>query len=486
MTHQDIERIFEGLPPQSVITDESVFAGRLIDQRARYKGNALALLRPSSTEEVSRMVALANEANLPITVQGGNTGLCGAATPFGGVIMTLERMNRLVEFDPLDSCMVVEAGMTLAQAQEEAEKRGYFFPLRIASEHSCTIGGNVACDAGGLNVLKYGTMASLVMGLEVVLPDGRIVNRVAPLHKNTTGYKLEKLFSGSEGTLGVITKATLRLFPKIAETLTFWVDVDSFDEALRLFEILKRSYGNELQSFELMSRRCKEICLDYKPSSFEIDYGAPWSLLCEIGLTESAGEHPASGEGEAGQAEAGIAHSQRYEDLKNDLAALFAESGFESAYLAQNDRQRAAMWEIRENVSQAEKKIGYSIHHDIALPIKNLASFYKDSEKKLLERFKDADICLFGHLGDGSLHYNLFLTDTLDLSVYDREHEVNETLYSCLIEHDGTIAAEHGIGILKKNMLGLMRTPEELEIMKEIKKRFDPKGIMNPGKVLPD
>lgn len=431
----------------------------LKDQRGRYVGRAECVLKPKSRESVQKIMRFCFEHRIPVTPQGGNTGLCGGAVPDGGVLLNMSALNRIRSVSVADNAITVEAGCILQHVQEEAGRHGRLFPLSLASEGSCQIGGNIACNAGGLNVLRYGTMRDLVIGLEVVLPNGDVVEHLSPLHKNTTAYDLRHLFIGSEGTLGVITAATLKLFalPKVFQTA--WVGAESIDRAVELLTLVQGRFAERLSGFELLSRFALDLSSAYSKLPQPLD--APWHILLELGDTGSG------------------------QDWAEPLAECLFEHGFENAVLARSENERSVFWRLRENISAAQRHLGASIKHDIAVPIAEVARFVSQTERALSDTYADMNIVVFGHLGDGSLHYNTFLPQVLDNEVYRFEDEINRIVYQQVLACGGTIAAEHGIGKVKNHWLTAVRSEAEIALMRAIKAQLDPFNIMNPGKLLP-
>ncbi|WP_107854905.1 FAD-binding oxidoreductase [Neisseria weaveri] len=440
---------------QIIVGDDEAF---LVDQRRRYRGQAEVIVFPDRVEQVQKVMKLCFQHDIPVTPQGGNTGLCGAAVPFGGVLLNLSRLNRVRMVNLSDNVIVADAGVVLKQLQEAAEEAGRLFPLSLASEGSCQIGGNIACNAGGLNVLRYGPMRDLVVGLEVVLPDGTLISHLQPLHKNTTGYDLKHLFIGSEGTLGVITGATLKLFAKPVCTETAWVGVSSIEQAVALLTLVQGHFAERLCSFELVSDFALNLTSEFSNIAKPVE--AEWHVLLE--LTDSLPR----------------------EDLSDLLVQYLLNHGFDNAVLAHSEEERARLWALRENISASQKNLGVSIKHDIAVPIAYVAKFVEESSRALAAEFEGIKTVIFGHLGDGSLHYNTFLPDVLDKHAYGYEDAVNTIVYKHVLACSGTIAAEHGIGIVKPHWLASYRSEAELDLMKAIKQQIDPKGIMNPGKLL--
>lgn len=439
------------LSPAELPADDDVF---LTDQRRRYRSTDAVVVQPESVAAVQAVVRFCAQHGITVTPQGGNTGLVGGSVAAGGVILNLSRLNRIRSISAADNAVTVEAGCILQNVQTAAAEAGRFFPLSLASEGSCQIGGNIACNAGGLNVLRYGTMRDLVMGLEVVLPNGELLSRLYPLHKNTTGYDLQNLFVGSEGTLGVITAATLKLYAPAQTTATAWIGIDSIDAAVQLLTLTRNRFAERLCSFELVSRFALSLSAQFSSLHAPVDAG--WHVLLE--LSDSLPDDGLSGK----------------------LAEFLMEQGFENAVLAQSGQERQNLWTLRENISAAQRHLGTSIKHDIAMPIAEVAAFVREAQHDLLTAYPDMQIVVFGHLGDGSLHYNTFLPAVLDNSVYRYEEAVNALVYRQVLRHHGTIAAEHGIGSLKAHWLPRVRSPLELALMRRIKAELDPQGLFNP------
>ncbi|EGZ44403.1 D-lactate dehydrogenase (cytochrome) [Neisseria wadsworthii 9715] len=431
----------------------------LTDQRGRYTGSADIVLQPKSIENVQKIMRFCFEHRIPVTPQGGNTGLCGAAVPNGGVLLNLSKLNRIRNINLADNSITVDAGCILKNVQQAAEQADRFFPLSLASEGSCQIGGNIACNAGGLNVLRYGAMRDLVIGLEVVLPDGESIEHLTPLHKNTTGYDLRHLFIGSEGTLGIITGATLKLFARHQSKSTAWVGTPDIESAVHLLSLVQASFAERLISYELISDFALTLSSEF--SKLSPPTQAPWHVLIELG------------------------DSLPHQNLDDILAEFLYEQGFENAVLAHSEAERMDLWILRENISASQRKLGASIKHDIALPIKHTAEFIKRCATALKTAYPEIQIVVFGHLGDGSLHYNTFLPQVLSNEVYRYEDAINTIVYNHVIDLEGTIAAEHGIGQVKNQWLPQVRSKAEIDLMRAIKAQLDPHNILNPGKLLP-
>ncbi|WP_312266806.1 FAD-binding oxidoreductase [Neisseria sp.] len=457
MNTSDWQQALRSLLKKSEIIDDA--AALLIDQRRRYTGQADMVLQPDSVSSVQAIMKFCHEQHIAVTPQGGNTGLCGAAVPKGGVLLNLSRLNRIRQLNLADNAITVEAGCVLQAVQQAAAKADRLFPLSLASEGSCQIGGNIACNAGGVNVVRYGTMRDLVLGLEVVLPGGELISHLQPLHKNTTGYDLRHLFIGSEGTLGVITAATLKLSARPRTLELAWVGVDSIERAVELLSLVQGRFAERLGSFELISRFALQLSSEF--SGLSAPLAADWHLLLE--LTDSV----------------------EREDLGDLLADFLMQNGFDNAVLAASDAQRQDLWTLRENISSSQRRLGTSIKHDIAVPIERVAEFVENCAPALQEAFPGIEIVVFGHLGDGSLHYNTFLPHILSNEAYRFEEPVNQIVYRQVLACEGTIAAEHGIGQVKNHWLPSVRSEAEIAIMRAVKAAVDPHQIMNPGKLLP-
>ena len=457
MNTPDWQAALHSLLKESEIVDDA--AALLIDQRRRYTGQADMVVQPHSVEAVQAVMKFCHEHRIPVTPQGGNTGLCGAAVPAGGVLLNLSKLNRIRKLNLADNAITVEAGCILQTVQQAAAEVDRLFPLSLASEGSCQIGGNLACNAGGVNVVRYGTMRDLVLGLEVVLPGGELLTQLQPLHKNTTGYDLRHLFIGSEGTLGIITAATLKLsaLPRTVEAA--WVGVASIEQAVELLTLVQGRFAERLGSFELISRFALQLSAEFSQINAPLD--ADWHVLLE--LTDSVAR----------------------EDLGDLLADFLFEHGFENSVLATTDSQRQDLWTLRENISASQRRLGTSIKHDIAVPIERVAEFVEQCAPALQQAFPGIEIVVFGHLGDGSLHYNTFLPHILSNEAYRFEEPVNQIVYQHVLACEGTIAAEHGIGQVKNQCLPAVRSEAEIAIMRAIKAAVDPHQIMNPGKLLP-
>jgi FAD/FMN-containing dehydrogenase len=444
-------------------------AGYLREWRDRYVGKALAVLRPSSTEEVSRILALANEHGIGVVPQGGNTGLVGGQIPStrgDEIVLSLLRLKKVRGVDADGGTMIVEAGVTLLEAQVAAEKAGRLFPLSLASEGSAQIGGVLATNAGGTAVLSYGNARNLCLGLEAVLADGRVWHGLRTLKKDNTGYDLRDLLIGSEGSLGVITAAALKMLPRPAEVATAVVALESSEAALKLFRLAEEAASGALTAFEFWGRLPMQFALTHMPNTRDPLSGQhPWYALLEISSSEAGGR----------------AASQ----LETMLAKASDGGLIRDAALAASLQQARDFWALRESFSEAQKGAGGSIKHDISVPIARIPEFLKRAAPVVEKICPGARPVPFGHFGDGNLHYNVTQPPGMDRADYlALWHDMNRAVHALVTEMDGSISAEHGIGQMKREDLKLFKSPVELEMMRAIKRALDPKGILNPGKVL--
>jgi FAD/FMN-containing dehydrogenase len=461
--------------PEVIVTDASSLEATAIDHRRLYRGKPLALALPRSTEEVSRLLALCDALRVGIVPQGGNTGYCGAATPDGSgsqLVLSLRRMRAMRRIDPDNDSMVVEAGCVLAEVQRAAAAAGRFFPLSLGSEGSCQIGGNLSTNAGGLNVLRYGMTRELVLGLEVVLADGRVLSSLDALRKDNTGYDLRQLFIGAEGTLGVITAAALRLFPPPRAFATAFVAVPDPAAAVRLLGAMRAGSGDRVSGFELVPRAALALVLQHLPGSrAPLQPDSPWFVLCE--LSSPRAEEPLDAL------------------LEGTLDGALAEGWATDAVIAQGERERQSFWQLRENIPEAQRRDGPSLKHDVSLPIDRLPAFVEAAAAWVAREVPQARLICYGHVGDGNLHFNLGPAPdggaggpAAEHPLLTQEARVKRAIHDLVRESGGSFSAEHGIGRLKVDELERYASPVELALMRAIKQMFDPHGILNPGKVL--
>jgi FAD/FMN-containing dehydrogenase len=449
----------------AVVGEKNVLAGEhdaapyLTDWRRQFSGPAVCVVRPGATAEVSAVVRLCAQAGVAIVPQGGNTGLVGGSVPTGArpeIVLSLSRMNRIRALDALNNTLTAEAGCVLADLQRAADAAGRLFALSLAAEGSCQIGGNLSTNAGGVNVLRYGNARDQVLGMEAVLPDGRIWDGLRGLRKDNTGYDLKQLFIGAEGTLGIITAAVLKLHPKPTASATAWIEVENPQRAVEMLSHLRGACGDRLTAFELLSRTCVDAVLKHRPQVRDPLPGSAWAVLVQLG--------------DSGPDEA----------LHALLERALEESAAPDAVLAKNEADAQALWAIRETVPEAQ--FG-NVKHDISVPVSKIPEFIARTESALraeaLRLPAGFPIYCFGHVGDGNLHYNVG-----DAALISRREEVSRVVYEVVDAFGGSISAEHGLGQLKRAEIGKHKPALELELMRAVKRALDPQGIMNPGKVV--
>ena len=467
-TDQLLNRLHALVGPSGLVIGADDQAPYLTDWLGKWTGRTAVVVRPANTAEVAAVVRLCAEARTPIVTQGGNTGMSGGATPDASgaqVVLSTTRMNRVRAIDPVNNTLTLDAGVILANAHDAARSVDRFFPLSLGAQGSCTVGGNVATNAGGIAVLRYGNMRELVLGLEVVLPDGRIWHGLRGLRKDNTGYDLKGLFIGSEGTLGVITGVVLKLFPQPRAHATAWVGAESFERLVTLLGLMRTRCGERLTAFEMMTAASLQLVLErVTDTRAPLSRPAPFNALIELSDTDETG-------------------------LKELLEAALGEAmdaGLASdVMVSTREGQTLALWKLREGVSQAQVRAGKAIKHDIALPISSLATFVAQADGAVLAAMPDARIINFGHLGDGNLHYNVLMPPDVDHDLLERRtHDLNGIVHQLVTEFGGSISAEHGVGQLRRAELRLYKSPMEMELMLRIKQAMDPNHILNPGKVL--
>ncbi|WP_027230102.1 FAD-binding oxidoreductase [Phyllobacterium sp. UNC302MFCol5.2] len=441
----------------------------LIEPREKFGGKTVLVLRPSTVEEVAAILKLATETGTAIVPQGGNTGLVGGQMPDASgqqVILSLSRLNRIRSIDPAGNLAIVEAGVILQTLQETAEREGRLFPLSLGSEGSCQIGGNLSSNAGGTAVLAYGNTRELCLGVEVVLPTGEILNDLRYVKKDNTGYDLKDLFVGAEGTLGVITAAVMKLFPLPRGKGVAYAGMASPEDALKLLAIAQSHAGPSLTGFELMPRIGVEFSVAHTDGVRDPLQGVhQWYVLIDISSSRSA------------------------EDARETIEAILTEAYeaglVEDATIADSTAQEKSFWHMREAMSLAQKPEGGSIKHDISVPVARIPEFIAEADAAVLDLVPGARIVCFGHMGDGNLHYNISQPVGADKEAFlARWVEVNTRVHDIVRAYRGSISAEHGVGQLKRKEIAETKSPVALDLMRRIKKAFDPAGIMNPGKVL--
>jgi len=464
-----IEEIQAIVGPAGLITLPQEVAPYASDWRKRYLGRPAAVVKPASTAEVAEVVRACAESRTAVVPQGGNTGLCGAATPDASgtqIVLNLSRMNRVHAIDTRNNTMTVEAGCVLANLQNTAEEAGRLFPLSLAAEGSCEIGGNLSTNAGGTAVLRYGNARELVLGLEVVLPSGEVWDGLRGLRKDNTGYDLKQLFIGAEGTLGVITAAVLKLFPLPKSHATAVVALETPEKAVALLERALGACGERLTGFELFSDFCLSLVLKhFRETAAPFPRRFPHYVLMELSDTQS-------GEGVRVLVE-------------SMLEAALEERNILDAAVAQSETQSRAFWSLREFISEAQAHEGPNIKHDVSIPISRISEFIATTDAELERAYRGVRMVTFGHLGDGNVHYNVSAPEGVAPGVFVMHTAaINRIVHDSVARFGGSISAEHGLGQLKRDEIQRYKSPLELELMRKLKHALDPHGIMNPGKVL--
>ncbi|UOR14973.1 FAD-binding oxidoreductase [Qipengyuania aquimaris] len=466
------EAALQLLGPRGFTRDVDLVEPWLTDWRGRYTGRAIGLASPASTSETAELVKLCARHGIPIVPQGGNSGMSGGATPDDtgtAIILSLRRMDRILSLDPDGMQVTCEAGVVLQTLHEAAAEHRLRFPLTLGGKGSATIGGLISTNAGGTQVLRHGTMRAQVLGLEAVLADGSVLDTLTPLKKDNRGFDLKQMLIGSEGTLGVVTAATLRLLPEIGGRTVIWAGLPSVQQARRLLLHFERSSGNSLEGFEVLPKQCLKAVLDYLP-----DARAPlagdhaWHALIEL-----------------------VAGPDGSDDLP-DFAQRILESAFEDglledATIAANDSQAEAFWLLRDSISPAERAIGPAMQHDISVPVSRMADFVTAALPAVEQRFPGSNALAFGHLGDGNVHFHVLAPrDATPGEWEDGEGKhISAFVHDLVTEWGGSISAEHGIGQMKRDELGRLGDPVSLALMRSVKQALDPRGLFNPGKLLP-
>jgi FAD/FMN-containing dehydrogenase len=463
------DRLRAVLGTDGVLTEAADCAPFLVDHLGRCRGRAVAVAQPRSVAEVSRLLALCEAEGVGVVPHGGNTGYYGGAIPDESgrqLVLSLRRLNRIRSVDTDNDSLTAEAGCLLAQVQQAAEAAGRFFPLSIGSQGSCQIGGNLSTNAGGVNVLRYGMTRDLVLGLEVVLPGGRVLEGLSSLRKDNTGYDIKSLFLGAEGTLGVITAASFRLFPAVRARATALVAVPEVRSAVTLLGELRAASGDRISSFELIPRAGIELTARHIPGvSDPLGTAYPWYVLCELSSARAAEPLDAL--------------------LEEALEAALARGTVLDAAMVHSERERLALWKMRETIPEAQRHEGASLKHDISLPVGALADFIARAAPMISANVPDGRLVCYGHVGDGNLHFNVSQLPGADRERFlARADSLRRAVHDLVREYGGSFSAEHGIGRLKVGELERYASPIELELMRAVKRAFDPHGIMNPGKVL--
>ena len=469
MTDMFLSRLDAILGPRGLLTEAGDMAPYLAEERGLFLGRARAVARPASTGETAAVVRLCAEAGVGIVPQGGNTGLCGGAAPDGSgneLILNVSRMNRVRAIDKANFTMTVEAGAILEAVQRAADAEGCLFPLSMGAEGSCQIGGNIAANAGGSGVLRYGNTRDLVLGLEAVLPDGSVWDGMKALRKDNTGYDLKQLFIGSEGTLGIVTAAVIKLFPKPQDIQTAFCALTGLDQALGLLARARAASGDQITAFELVPRIGLEMATSVIPGVSDPFADAhDWYVLMEL------------------------SSSRADADLRGNLETLLGDAieagDVADAVIAGSLEQRHALWHMREGIPAAQKSYGGIIKHDVSVPVSSVPAFIRAAIAAVEKEMPGIRPVPFGHVGDGNIHFNLNQPEGADKDAFTQDWpRMNRVVHDIVHAMNGSISAEHGIGQLKREELTHYKAPIDLAMMRKIKAAFDPKGIMNPGKVL--
>ncbi len=462
-------RLREILGADGVLTAAEDCAPYLIDHRQLYHGAALAVALPRTVAQVSQLLAWCEQARVGVVPHGGNTSYCGGATPDESgrqLVLSLQRLNRIRSLDAANYSLVAEAGCILAKLQQAADEAERLLPLTLGSQGSCQIGGNLSTNAGGTSVLRYGMARDLVLGLEVVLADGRVLDGLSALRKDNTGYDIKSLFLGAEGTLGVITAASLKLFPKVRDVATAFVAVAEVRAAVALLGRLRDASSDRVSSFELIPRIAVELTARHIPQvTAPLDKAYQWYVLCELSSSRAA--------------------DGLEELMATALGAALSEGLVLDAAVARSERERAALWKLRESIPEAQRKAGASLKHDIAVPVAALPDFLARAALWINTNVPQARLVAYGHVGDGNLHFNLSPAAGVGAEPFlALAPAVRRAIHDLVREFRGSFSAEHGIGRLKLDELERYADPVELQLMRAVKTAFDPHGIMNPGKVL--
>jgi len=466
-----LDELKAAVGPGSWLDSPADLAAYVTDFRRLYQGATPLVLLPRDTAEVSSVLSICNRHDVAVVPHGGNTSYCGAATPDESgsqVVLSLKRLRQIRRIDPANYSMVVEAGVTLAEAQAAAQAADRLFPLSLGSEGTAQIGGNLSTNAGGTAVLRYGMMRDLVFGLEVVLADGRVLSGLHGLRKDNTGYDVKSLFIGAEGTLGIITAASLKLFPQPADTATALVGLDSPQHALDLLARLRSAAGDQLTTFELLPRRGVELTVKYVPGvANPLSQDAAWYLLVEL-----TSPNP---------------RQNLSTLLGDDLQQAAAEGLIQDAMIATSIAQSLSMWKLRESVPEAQRHYGASLKHDISVPVSSIPVLIEQGGVIVRRLVPEGELVGYGHMGDGNLHFNVSQREGADRSAFlAHAHELEHAIFDLVGSLGGSISAEHGIGRLKVEEFAERADPVELAVMRDLKHALDPRGILNPGKVLAD
>ena len=451
---------------KNIITKKNDMEKYLKEWRGVYNGAAGAIVKPKSTKEISKILEFSYKKNIPCIPQGGNTGLVGGQIPFSKdhIVISLERMNKIKEINKIDQSITVEAGLILSNLQKECEENNLFFPLSLASEGSCSVGGNIATNAGGVAVLHYGNTRELVMGLEIVLPNGSVINNLKTLIKDNTGYSIKDLFVGSEGTLGIITAATLKVFPKPKRIYTALVSVSSPKHSIKILNYIKDNLSTPLTAFELMNEFSIKLVEKHIDNILIPIEKFKWLILIEFSSIE-------------------VSKNEK-DKIEKILMEIIDQKLANNIFISQSLNQAKNIWHIRESISEAQKKEGGSIKNDISVPIKDMSEFINTGVKLSKKQIPGSRNVIFGHIGDGNIHFNISQPIKSNKEEFLRkEKDLREEIIKLTVKLNGSFSAEHGIGLARKGDLKKYKK-KDVEVLKSIKNSFDPKNIMNPGKII--
>jgi len=462
-----LQEIRKLLGSSGVIDNPAEMQPYLVSWRNSWEGKTPFIARPADTVQLSEIIKICRREKIPVVPQGGNTGLVGGAVPSpqgDQLVVSLSRMNKIRALDPVGAVVTVEAGVVLQTLQDEADKAGFLFPLSMSSEGSAQIGGTISTNAGGTAVLRYGNMRELVLGLEAVLPDGEILSNLKSLPKDNTGYNLNHILVGAEGTLGIVTAATLKLFPRLNQTVTGMAAIASVEAAMELFHDFRAECAEYLSAFEVISLPALRLVVKHIPGArFPSADDAPYYVLIELGSASS---------------------SMPLRDMFEAVVSRAMDEGkLLDAVIAENSTQAQQLWSLRENASEALRKEGPGLHFDISLPLAEIAGFLQKTDPLVLAAAPKILIAPFGHIGDGNIHYNMCLPNETTAAMSQTKKRIREIVYSEVTKLHGSISAEHGIGVERKAELKLYKSPVALATMRKLKQAFDPENLMNPGKI---
>ena len=463
-----IQTLRDLLGPKGWVEDDDSIEPFITEWRGFWRGSCLGVARPANTAEVSEVVKLCSKAGVSISPIGGNTGIVGGGVPDGGIVLSTQRLSTIRDIDPGNLTMTVEAGCILANIQNAATDQDMMFPLSLGAEGTCQIGGNLSTNAGGVNVLRYGNARDLVLGLEVVLPSGEIWNNLKGLRKDNTGYEMKHLFMGAEGTLGIITAATLKLFPAAVSSETALIALPDIDAALNAFSALRASCYDSLSAFEIISDTAMGLVTKHISGTANLfETSHPYYALVELTSTRT--------------------NDNLRDLLEGCLGESFENNTVKDALIAENQTQANTFWRVRETIPEAQVLEGASVKHDISVPISAIPEFINKADTAVMNALPETRIVSFGHMGDGNLHYNLTKPAHMDDQAFlDLWNDMNRLVHDIVMDMNGSFSAEHGIGQLKRNELVRYASPTEINMMRNLKSALDPHNIMNPGKVIAD